>query len=88
MLRNQLSAAVESAAQELGYGFRQGFEYRMGEVPIRFPAVWLVPPHVVRVEGREEGEIVYRATLHLMTADTTSKPRKDNGPKWNATRWP
>ena len=38
----------------------------MGEVPIRFPAVWLVPPHVVRVEGREEGEIVYRATLHLM----------------------
>ena len=69
MLRNQLSAAVESAAQELGYGFRQGFEYRMGEVPIRFPAVWLVPPHVVRVEGREEGEIVYRATLHLMRLD-------------------
>ena len=67
--RNQLSAAVESAAQELGYGFRQGFEYRMGEVPIRFPAVWLVPPHVVRVEGREEGEIVYRATLHLMRLD-------------------
>lgn len=33
------------------------------------PAVWLVPPHVVRVEGREEGEIVYRATLHLMRLD-------------------
>ena len=33
----------------------------MGEVPIRFPAVWLVPPHVVRVEGR--------ATLHLMRLD-------------------
>ena len=31
--------------------------------------VWLVPPHVVRVEGREEGEIVYRATLHLMRLD-------------------
>ena len=27
------------------------------------------PPHVVRVEGREEGEIVYRATLHLMRLD-------------------
>ena len=63
MLRNQLSAAVESAAQELGYGFRRGFEYRMGEVPIRFPAVWLVPPHVVRVEGREEGEIVYQRCI-------------------------
>lgn len=69
MLRNQLSAAVESAAQELGYGFRQGFEYRMGEVPVRFPAVWLVPPRVTRVEGREEGEIVYRATLHLIRLD-------------------
>lgn len=31
MLRNQLSAAVKNAAENLGYAFYEGFGYRMNE---------------------------------------------------------
>lgn len=66
MLRKQLSAAVRRAAEKSGYHFHQGFEYRMNEDPVRFPALWLAPPRVVRVDGRDEGQIVYRVAMHLL----------------------
>ena len=40
MLRNQLSAAVKNAAENLGYAFYEGFGYRMNEKSINFPAAW------------------------------------------------
>ena len=37
MLRNQLSAAVKNAAENLGYAFYEGFGYRMNEKKYQFP---------------------------------------------------
>lgn len=66
MFRERLSAALETAVRKTGYAFYRGFEYRLNEKPLRFPAVWCVPPKMIRIDGREEGEATYRVTLHLM----------------------
>lgn len=89
MLRNQLSAAVESAAQELGYGFRQGFEYRMAKSRSGSRPSGSYPrtSYASKDAKRERSSIAQRCICGGSTADTTSKPRKDNGPRWNATRW-
>ena len=54
MPRNQLSALIRKTAEKLGYHFYEGFEYRMNECALKFPAVWLSPPKTSRVEGRRE----------------------------------
>ncbi len=66
MFRERLSAALEAAVRKTGYAFYRGFEYRLNEKPLRFPAVWCVPPKMIRIDGREEGEATSRVTLHLM----------------------
>lgn len=66
MFRQQLSAALETAVREAGYAFYRGFEYRLNEKPLRFPAAWCAPPKMIRIDGRREGEATYRVTLHLM----------------------
>ena len=54
MLRNQLSAAVKNAAENLGYAFYEGFGYRMNEKSINFPAAWWAPPKIRCVICRVE----------------------------------
>ncbi len=66
MPRNQLSALIRKTAEKLGYHFYEGFEYRMNEGALKFPAVWLSPPKTSRVEGRRERKITYRVVLQLM----------------------
>lgn len=66
MLRKQLRAAIEKAARQSGYEFFQGFPYRMNSITVRFPALWLVPPKMTRIDGRREGEARYRVEMHLM----------------------
>lgn len=69
MLRNQLSAAVRNAVEKLGYTFFEGFGYRMNEKNINFPAAWWCPPKIRSVRGRNEGIVVYRVELILMSAN-------------------
>ena len=69
MLRNQLSAAVKNAAENLGYAFYKGFGYRMNEKSINFPAAWWAPPKIRSVHGRNEGFVIYRVELVLMAAN-------------------
>lgn len=66
MIRNQLSESIKAATETIGYHFYEGFEYRMNEKGIHLPAIWLIPPKMSRINGRNEGEATYRVILHLM----------------------
>lgn len=66
MTRKTLAQAIKEAALKLEYCFYSGFDYRMNETIIAYPAVWLSPPSIVAVEGRNEGKIRYRVALKLM----------------------
>ncbi len=90
MPRNQLSALIRKTAEKLGYHFYEGFEYRMNECALKFPAVWLSPPKTSRVEGRRERKITYRVVLHLMQCnrkfDESAKNRVWDGLERDALR--
>lgn len=66
-MRDILTAGLKKLAEEAGYAFFSGFEYRCGAVD-RFPAVWLKPPKLVEVTAEEEGESVYEVEMALMAA--------------------
>ena len=64
-MREILTAGLKKSAEEVGYAFFSGFGYRSGAVD-RFPAVWLKPPELVDVVGKEEGEAAYDVEMVLM----------------------
>ncbi|MDR2885838.1 MAG: hypothetical protein LBU95_03535 [Rikenellaceae bacterium] len=66
MTRKLLAQALQQTAHKLGYAFYSEFDHRMGETIIAYPTLWLSPPRIVAVEGRREGRIRYRITMHLM----------------------
>lgn len=76
MLREKLNRAVRRAAETEGYTPYVGFQYRMQGEITRFPAAWMLPPQMVRAEGRYEGTLTYRVTLYLMKPD-----KKYDGPQ-------
>lgn len=65
MKRDTLTGLIARAALDRGYSFFMGEEHEFSGAAREFPAAWLVPPSVVAVTGREEGEITYRVVLHL-----------------------
>lgn len=69
MFRLQLLSLIRQEAQTLGYDFQNGFLYRTARSNFRLPVLWMEPPVLTGVEGRDEGTITYHITLHLMTAD-------------------
>ena len=66
-MREILTAGLKKSAEEVGYAFFSGFGYRGGAVN-RFPAVWVKPPKLVDVVGKEEGEMAYDVETVLMAA--------------------
>lgn len=59
-----------------GYAFHTGPAHRInGEVRV-YPAAWLEPPVLSSSEGRTEGDITYRTTLHLMALPATVEERE------------
>lgn len=78
MTRKTLAQAIKEAALKLGYCFYSGFDYRMNETIVAYPAAWLSPPAIVAVTGRSEGRIRYRIALKLMKpAKKSSEEQKD-----------
>lgn len=65
MKRDTLTGLIECTVLARGYTFHTGEEHELNGAVREFPAAWLVPPSVVAVTGREEGEITYRVVLHL-----------------------
>lgn len=54
MTRKILTDAVAEAAEQCGFSFHTGFEYRLASELKRVPAVWLNPPELEKTEGRNE----------------------------------
>lgn len=82
MTRKSLAACIKQAATDLGYCFHSGFDYRMNETIIAYPAVWLSPAKVVGVDGINEGRVKYRVALQMMTlAGKAGKEKKEE--MWN-----
>lgn len=86
MTRKLLTASLREAAVKLGYCFYSGFDYRMNETIIAYPAVWLLPPRVVGVEGLGEGRICYSLELQLMTLAGKSTP-EEKEEAWGNLEW-
>lgn len=66
MYRKKLYSALRSAVKANGYNLYSGFPYSLNGTPMLFPAAWLSPPEICRVEGRKEGFFTYSVTLQLM----------------------
>lgn len=75
-MRKNLIRHIQHAAESVGYTVYSGFHYRMNNTVCKFPAAWLSPLKIIRIEGREEGEITYRAELCLMKIDRN--PTEEN----------
>lgn len=65
MKRHELTAALCAAARQEGYAFFTGHESEIARTVRTFPAAWLTPPQLTALDGRQEGQAVYRVRLHL-----------------------
>jgi hypothetical protein len=70
MKRNELTDIFREAALTVGYAFYTGPIHRAGGEVRRYPAAWLEPFVMKTCDGRAEGCVTYRATLHLMAPAT------------------
>lgn len=68
MLRTRLLSLIKQEADQSGYDFRNGFLYRITRNNLQFPALWMEPPSLTEVVGRQEGMIVYHVKLHLIVS--------------------
>jgi hypothetical protein len=70
MNREEFTEIFRETALAVGYEFHMGPTHRVGGEVRAYPAVWLEPLVMKSCEGRTEGSVTYRATLHLMTLPT------------------
>lgn len=68
-MREKLIKTIKEAAEEAGYNFYTGFEYRLETELKKTPALWLMPPTLVKTEGRYEGVQYYNIAIHLILND-------------------
>lgn len=66
MKREVLTDILREACVAAGYAFYTGPVHRAGGEVRAYPAAWLEPPVMKSSEGRGEGTLTYRITLHLM----------------------
>lgn len=64
-----MNGIVRKAAESCGYKVFTGFQYRMQEEIMAFPAVWMLPVRLSGAEGRREGMLTYAVALYLMRLD-------------------
>lgn len=81
MFRSRLLCLIREEAEKAGYDFHNGFLYRIARSNLRFPALWMEPPILTGVEGRDEGLLTYHLTLHLMTSDR-KYPETEKEAQW------
>lgn len=65
MNRTSLESALRTRAEEAALLFRSAPEQRITTLN-RLPALWLVPPKLIEIEGRNHGRATYETTLHLL----------------------
>lgn len=82
MGRNKLINAIANAVEEGGYQFNSGFEYRMNSEIKNLPAAWLLPPQLVKREGRAEGVDHYAVSMRLITIAEKGQSAKNE--QWSA----
>lgn len=75
MSREILVGAVSAAAAECGYGFYTGPEYRMDAEIASTPALWLLPAHLEKTEGLNEGVRHYKTTIKFIRDCTDNSPQ-------------
>lgn len=81
MFRSRLLCLIREEAERAGYDFHNGFAYRIARSNLRFPALWMEPPSLTGVEGRDEGLLTYHLTLHLITSDR-KYPETEKETQW------
>lgn len=69
MTRDSLTTLIRQTVREAGFSFENGFPYRIARTNFSFPILWMEPPQLIGMEGREEGRKTYRIVLYLMAAD-------------------
>ncbi len=73
MKREELTAVIRTAATDAGYAFHTGAAHRMNGTIRVYPAAWLEPPVLKSAEGRAEGDLTYRVTMHLMALPSSAE---------------
>lgn len=66
MRREELIEIVHRAVAAEGYAFHTGEVHTVGGIVRVWPAAWLSPPAMQKIDGRREGEATWRVTLHFM----------------------
>ncbi len=72
MKREELTEVLCAAASHAGYTFHTGAAHRMNGTIRVYPAAWLEPPVLKSSEGRREGDVTYRVSLHLMALPSSA----------------
>ena len=72
MKREELTDLLSAAAIGAGYTFHTGAAHRMNGTLRVYPAAWLEPPVLKSAEGRTEGDLTYRVTLHMMALPSSA----------------
>lgn len=67
MMREKMIVALTDAVRSKNYTLYTGVEYRINEQIKMLPAAWLIPPKLIRIEGRNHGMATYAVAMHLMT---------------------
>lgn len=74
MKRDELIAAIKSAAENLGYIFHTGNEVALAARVTEMPAVWLFPPALKTVKGRMERRDTYEVKIRFMRMVPSGAP--------------
>lgn len=74
MFRHLLASLIRPDAERCGYTFFQGPARGIASRASRFPVLWLEPPVLTSLEGRSEGTVTYRVTMHLLSLGNRGRP--------------
>lgn len=66
MIRNDLISLIKQTIRAKKYGAYTGFEYRIPSEKMIFPACWIAPLQLTKLDGRYDGKRTYKVVLYLM----------------------
>ena len=69
---------IRNIAEKLHYTCYEGFIARAGTEIGWFPAIWITPPKLIGVEGRQERKIQYRTSLLLLQLNDRYNEQQKN----------
>ncbi len=68
-MRNKLITLVKEAARNESYAFFSGFPYKIPQTAMEHPALWLTPPQLSELNGRQRGSTVYKLSAYIVEPD-------------------